>query len=66
MDDKLKIMVKCPKCDWRILDKVTPTSGRISIKCPNCRRVVDIDLSFRVVLQYRIVNPPLNRNKQVG
>lgn len=64
--DNLKIMVKCPKCDWRILDKITPTSGRISIKCPNCRRVVSIDLSFRVVLHYRIVNPSIDYNEHAG
>jgi len=64
--DNLKIMVKCPKCDWRILDKITPTSGRISIKCPNCRRVVNIDLSFRVVLHYRIVNPSIDCNEHAG
>lgn len=65
MEDSIKIMVKCPICDWRILDKITPTSGRISIKCPNCRRIVDIDLSFRTVLQYRVVDYPIvaRRNK---
>ena len=29
------------------LDKVTPTSGIIELKCPNCRKVVEIDLSYR-------------------
>lgn len=42
-----KIMVRCPKCDWRIFDKVTPTTGVIELKCPNCRKVVEVDLSLR-------------------
>ena len=44
---EMKIIVRCPKCKWRILDKVTPTTGVIELKCPNCRRVVAIDLSLR-------------------
>ena len=51
MEEKLKIMVKCPVCDWRIFDKITPTSGHISIKCPKCRKIVDINLSFRAILR---------------
>ena len=45
--DQVKIVKKCPNCGWRILDKVTPTSGVIEMKCPNCRRIVKIDLSYR-------------------
>lgn len=45
--DEVKIVKKCPNCGWRILDKVTPTSGVIEMKCPNCRRIVKIDLSYR-------------------
>ena len=44
---EVKIVKRCPNCDWRILDKVTPTSGVIELKCPNCRKVVEIDLSYR-------------------
>lgn len=42
-----KIVKKCPKCGRRIFDKVTPTSGVIEIKCPQCKQVIEIDLSFR-------------------
>ena len=31
-DKQMKVIVKCPHCDWRILDKVTPTSGVIEVK----------------------------------
>ena len=41
------IKVRCPKCNWRICDKVTPTTGIIEMKCPNCRNVISVDLSFR-------------------
>ena len=44
---EIKVVKRCPNCDWRILDKVTPTSGVIQLKCPNCRKVVEIDLSYR-------------------
>ena len=44
---EVKIVKSCPYCAWRILDKVTPTTGVIEMKCPNCRRVVRVDLSFR-------------------
>ena len=44
---EVKVVKRCPNCDWRILDKVTPTSGVIELKCPNCRKVVEIDLSYR-------------------
>lgn len=37
--------VHCPKCRWRILDKISPTSGEIQIKCPRCRQEVQLNLS---------------------
>ena len=46
-NDEMKIVVRCPRCDWRVFDKVTPTTGVIELKCPNCRRVVAVDLSLR-------------------
>lgn len=46
-NDEMKIVVRCPKCDWRVFDKVTPTTGVIELKCPNCRKVVEVDLSLR-------------------
>ena len=45
---EIKVVKRCPKCDWRIFDKVTPTSGIIELKCPNCRKIVEIDLSYRI------------------
>ncbi len=44
----LKPMVKCPKCGWRIIEKVTPTSGEIQVKCPRCKQEVRIDLSLQI------------------
>ena len=39
---EIKVMKLCPYCDWRIFDKVTPTTGIIEMKCPNCRKVVRV------------------------
>ena len=44
---EVKVVKLCPYCQWRILDKVTPTTGIIEMKCPNWRRVVRVDLSYR-------------------
>lgn len=46
----VKVVKRCPNCDWRILDKVTPTTGVIELKCPNCRKVVEVDLSYRTAV----------------
>ena len=40
MKETKKMIVRCPKCDWRIFDKVTPASGMIEAKYPNCHKVV--------------------------
>ncbi len=45
----IKIIVKCPRCLWRMFDKVTATSGVIQTKCPKCHNVVKVDLSLRKV-----------------
>ena len=50
---EIKVVKRCPKCDWRIFDKVTPTSGIIELKCPNCRKIVEIDLSYRTPIRRR-------------
>lgn len=42
-----KEIERCPNCNWRILDKVTPSTGIIELKCPNCHNVVQVDLSQR-------------------
>jgi DNA-directed RNA polymerase subunit RPC12/RpoP len=45
---------KCPNCDWRIIDKVTPTTGIIQMKCPRCKVEVKVDLSLRKnIIKYR-------------
>ena len=41
--------------DMRIFDKVTMTTGVIELKCPNCHRVVEVDLSLRKgTVKYRL------------
>jgi len=39
--------VRCPECNWRMMDKVSPTTGKIEIKCPHCHKIVEIDLALR-------------------
>jgi len=45
---EIRVSKNCPNCGWRVLDKVTPTSGIIEIKCTHCGKPVKIDLSFRL------------------
>jgi len=44
---EIKIMKKCPVCERRIFDKLTPTTGTIALKCPHCHKVVQINLALR-------------------
>ncbi len=53
MSQSTKVIVRCPKCEWRIMDKVSPTSGKIEIKCPHCHKVVELDLALRRRPLYR-------------
>ncbi len=48
-----KQIVRCPCCNWRLLDTVTPAAGKIAIKCPRCGRVVEVDLSLYRYVNYR-------------
>ena len=44
---EIHVMKKCPVCDRRIFDKITPTTGTIALKCPHCHKVVQINLALR-------------------
>ena len=44
---EMRVVKRCPVCNWRIMDKITPTTGIIQKKCPKCKQEVQIDLSFR-------------------
>lgn len=43
----VKVGVRCPLCGWRLVDKLTPSRGKIQIKCPKCRKEVILNLAFR-------------------
>lgn len=45
-----KVIVRCKRCEWRIFDKVTMTTGNIEIKCPKCGYVNEIDLHCAEVI----------------
>ena len=34
MAQPINVAVRCPKCNWRVMDKISPTTGKIEIKCP--------------------------------
>lgn len=53
MVQPISIAVYCPKCGWRILNKTSPTSGEIQVKCPRCRQEVRLNLSLRRANIYR-------------
>ena len=57
MAERINIAVRCPQCSWRVmLYKVSPTTGKIMIKCPRCHRVVEVDLALRLKIFYRRVS----------
>ena len=53
MAQPINVAVRCPKCNWRVMDKISPTTGKIEIKCPRCHRVVEVDLALRRKVLYR-------------
>lgn len=56
MSQSINIAVRCPECQWRVLDKISPTSGKIKIKCPRCRKIIEVDLALRRMVSYRRVS----------
>jgi predicted metal-dependent hydrolase len=53
------VVVKCPECHRRVIDKLSPAEGTIRIKCPHCRQEVSINLALRLnskpaTLKYRL------------
>lgn len=53
MPQAMNITVRCPECKWRVMDKISPTSGKIEIKCPRCHKVVEVDLALRRKISYQ-------------
>ncbi|CUQ59467.1 DNA-directed RNA polymerase subunit P [Flavonifractor plautii] len=55
MVESINIAVRCPVCSWRVMDKISPATGKIVIKCPRCHRIVEVDLALRRKILYRRV-----------
>ena len=53
MPESITVAVRCPKCDWRVMDKQPPATGKVKIKCPRCHNVVEVDLALRRKALYR-------------
>ena len=47
MAESINVADRCPECNWRVMDKVSPTTGKIEIKCPHCHKIVEVDLALR-------------------
>lgn len=47
MSQSITVAVRCPKCGWRVMDKLSPATGKIKIKCPRCHNIVEVDLALR-------------------
>lgn len=47
MEQEIEVVVKCPECHKRIMDKSQPTSGCVRLKCPHCHKLVVIDFALR-------------------
>ena len=41
MAQSINIAVRCPECNWRVMDKVSPTTGKIEITSQNHSYAVD-------------------------
>lgn len=51
---KIRVTIRCPYCNQRLLDKVTPVNGFIKMKCPRCKTLATLNLSLRCVgIKYR-------------
>ncbi|MBZ4670329.1 MAG: hypothetical protein JG769_633 [Oscillospiraceae bacterium] len=44
----MKIRVKCPLCEKRILDASQDAKGEIELKCKKCNKVVKITLGQKI------------------
>ena len=53
MVESINIAVRCPVCSWRVMDKISPATGKIMIKGPRCHRIVEVDLALRRKILYR-------------
>ncbi len=48
----IRVAKHCPVCNQRLFDKISLTTGYVEIKCPNCGRVVQINLACRMPQKY--------------
>lgn len=48
-----RMTVKCPLCGRRIFDIKKGTKGSILIKCPSCRVISEVNVSFRMINRSR-------------
>ena len=55
--DEMKVIVRCPHCNHRVIDKVGKGNVSLYMKCPHCKKQIKINLAFRMNsngLRYRM------------
>lgn len=35
MAQPINVAVRCPKCNWRVMDKISPTTGKMRSSAPD-------------------------------
>ena len=46
--EEMKVIVRCPKCNNRVIDKVGKGNVNLFMKCPHCKEQIQINLAFRL------------------
>ena len=58
MEDGIKVIVNCPCCGKRVVDKVGKGNVNLFMKCPHCKEQIQINLALRLNrsngLRYRL------------
>ncbi len=53
-NEPVRVIKRCKKCGWRLMDKVSPACGYVEIKCPKCGQENKVNLALRRRLYYRL------------
>ncbi len=58
MNEERQVIVRCPNCHQRVIDKEGKGNVTVHMKCPHCKHQISINLALRLNrgngLRYRI------------